>query len=108
MIVRAHKFFAEGLADEKPALIAVVFAADKTKVDIGNSVWRRFHWFSIAPDDPVPSVAIAGVGEQADRDVVMRSESCCGKIFMQRAAFTRGLIEAPERCWWVERLQGIR
>jgi len=74
----------------------IIFAANITKVSIRNVPWGRFHGLSIAPDDPVPSVAIARIGEQADCDTVTQSESRRRKIFMQGSAMAVDLIEAPE------------
>src|SRR5437764_10347473 len=88
-------------------LSAIRVAARIIKVRVGNVVGRWFHGFCVASNNTAPLIAVTRVGEQSDRDSFHGSKSCRRKVFAQGAALAVGLIEAPERCGGIQRLQPI-
>src|SRR5438874_296756 len=89
------------------AAIAIRVAAHIIKVDVRNVVGRWLHWFRISSNDTAPLIAITGVGEQSEGDSFRGSKPRRGKVFAQCAAFAVRLIEAPEGCGSLQRLQTI-
>ncbi len=99
--------FPERLLNKKLLFDAVFGSRDETKIAIRNPPRSRFYRFSVPAYHSVPLIAIAGIRQQADADVIPGTESGSGKILAQRPALAVQLVETPEFRRGLHRFQAI-